>query len=90
LHVYLYVLAFLQNDKAGMADQITWSTGKPGVEDLMLELESEVYAYSGQLRKARELSKKAVAAAERAQEKETAASYEMSAAMRVRRHDSTI
>jgi eukaryotic-like serine/threonine-protein kinase len=82
LHVYLYVLAFLQNDKAGMSEQITWSTGKPGVEDLMLELEAEVYAYSGQLQKARELSKNAVAAAERAQEKETAASYEMNAAIR--------
>jgi hypothetical protein len=76
------VLAFLQNDKAGMSEQITWSTGKPGVEDLMLELEAEVYAYSGQLQKARELSKNAVAAAERAKEKETAASYEMSAAIR--------
>jgi serine/threonine protein kinase/Flp pilus assembly protein TadD len=82
LRVYLYLIAFLQNDTAGMAQQMAWSAGKPGVEDLMLELEAEVYTYSGQLGKARELSHQAIAAAERAQEKETAASYEVAAALR--------
>jgi eukaryotic-like serine/threonine-protein kinase len=82
LHVYLYALAFLQNDKGGMAEQVAWSTGKAGVEDLLLELEAESSAYYGQLGKSRELSRQAVAAAERAQEKETAASYEVSAALR--------
>jgi serine/threonine protein kinase len=82
LHVYLYALAFLQNNKGGMAEQVAWSTGKEGVEDLLLELEAESSAYYGQLRKSRELSHQAVAAAERAQEKETAASYEVSAAVR--------
>jgi len=82
LHVYLYVLAFMQNDTAGMAQQMAWSAGKEGVEDLMLELEAEVDAYSGRLGKSRELSRKAVAAAQRAHEKETAASYEVSAALR--------
>jgi eukaryotic-like serine/threonine-protein kinase len=82
LHVYLYALAFLQNDKGGMAEQVAWSTGKEGVEDLLLELEAESSAYYGQLGKSRELSRQAVAAAERAQEKETAASYEVSAALR--------
>jgi eukaryotic-like serine/threonine-protein kinase len=82
LHVYLYALAFLQKDKGGMAEQVAWSTGKEGVEDLLLELEAESSAYYGQLGKSRELSRQAVAAAERAQEKETAASYEVSAALR--------
>jgi class 3 adenylate cyclase/Tfp pilus assembly protein PilF len=82
LHVYLYVLAFRQNDTRGMAQQIAWSVGKAGVEDVMLELEAEVYAYSGKLVSARELSRQAVAVAEGEQEKETAASYEVSAALR--------
>ena len=82
LHVYLYALAFLQNDKGGMAEQVAWSTGKEGVEDSLLELEAESSAYYGQLGKSREFSHQAVAAAERAQEKETAASYEVSAALR--------
>jgi eukaryotic-like serine/threonine-protein kinase len=82
LHVYLYVVAFMEKDTAGMGQQMAWSAGKPGVEDLMVELESEAYAYSGQLKKARELSHRAVEAAERAQEKETAGSYEGSAALR--------
>jgi eukaryotic-like serine/threonine-protein kinase len=30
----LYQLAFLQNDAQGMANQVTWATGKPGVEDV--------------------------------------------------------
>jgi eukaryotic-like serine/threonine-protein kinase len=82
LHVYLYVVAFMEKDTAGMEQQMAWSAGKPGVEDLMVELEAEAYAYSGQLKKARELSHRAVEAAERAQEKETAGSYEGSAALR--------
>jgi predicted Ser/Thr protein kinase len=82
LHVYLYVLAFLQNDTQAMAQQMAWSVGQSGVEDLMLQLEAETYGYSGQLGKARERSHQAVAAADRAQEKETAASYEVSAALR--------
>jgi hypothetical protein len=82
LHVYLYVVALMEKDTAGMEQQMAWSAGKPGVEDLMVELEAEAYAYSGQLKKARELSHRAVEAAERAQEKETAASYEVSAALR--------
>src|ERR1700732_608459 len=33
LRVGLYQLAFLQNDAAGMAQQLTWAAGKSGVED---------------------------------------------------------
>ena len=32
----LYALAFLQNDAEGMAQQVAWSAGKPGVEDALL------------------------------------------------------
>ena len=82
LHGALYRLAFLKNDAAGMAQQVAWSAGKPGVEDLLLAYEADTIAYSGRLGKAREFSRRAVASAQRAEQKETAAGYEAEAAMR--------
>jgi tetratricopeptide (TPR) repeat protein len=82
LRVNLYALAFLQNDAAGMAQQVAWATGKSGVEDALLEDEADTAAYSGRLAKARGFSRQAVASAERAEEKETAAGYEADAAVR--------
>jgi eukaryotic-like serine/threonine-protein kinase len=78
----LYGLAFLQNDSTGMAQQVAWSAGKLGVEDVLLAGEADTAAYSGRLVKAREFSWRAVASAERAEEKETAAGYEADAAVR--------
>jgi eukaryotic-like serine/threonine-protein kinase len=82
LRVLLYQLAFLQNDAAGMARQVAWAAGKPGVEDVLLAYEADTAAYSGRLGEAREFSRRAVASAERAEEKEVAASYEAEAALR--------
>jgi serine/threonine protein kinase len=78
----LYLLAFLQNDAAGMAQQVAWSAGKPGIEEVLLSYEADTAAYSGRLGKAREFSRRAVASAGRAEEKETAAGYEAAAALR--------
>jgi Flp pilus assembly protein TadD/predicted Ser/Thr protein kinase len=78
----LYQLAFLQSDAGGMAQQVAWSAGKPGVEDVLLAFEADTAAYSGRLGRAREFSRRAVASAERAEEKETAAGYEAEAALR--------
>jgi DNA-binding winged helix-turn-helix (wHTH) protein/tetratricopeptide (TPR) repeat protein len=82
LRFILYQLAFLQNDAAGMAQQVAWAAGKPGVEDVLLNGEADTAAYSGRLAKARELSRRAVASAERAEERETAAGYQADAALR--------
>ncbi len=75
LRVSLYQLAFLQNDAAGMAQQVAWAAGKPGVEDVLLGYEADTVAYSGRLRDARDFSRRAMDSAERAEEKETAATY---------------
>jgi len=75
LHVFLYELAFLQNDAAGMAQELTWAAGKPGFEDCLLELEADTAAYSGRLGKAQEFSRRAMNSAKRAGEQETAAMY---------------
>ena len=82
LRINMYMLAFLQNDAPGMARQVAWSADKPGVEDILLGLDANTTAYLGQLRTARVLSRRAVASAQRAGEKETAAHYEANAALR--------
>jgi eukaryotic-like serine/threonine-protein kinase len=82
LRFSLYQLAFLQNDAAGMAQQAAWAAGKPGAEDVLLASEADAAAYFGRLAEAREFSRRAVASAERAEEKETAAGYEAQAALR--------
>jgi eukaryotic-like serine/threonine-protein kinase len=78
----LYQLSFLRNDTAGMAQQVAWAVGKPGLEDIFLASEADTSAYFGQLRRAEEFSRRAQASAERADEKETAATYEAQAALR--------
>jgi DNA-binding winged helix-turn-helix (wHTH) protein/tetratricopeptide (TPR) repeat protein len=74
-HRALYQIAFLQNDAAGMAQQVARSAGTPGVEDKLLGLEADTAAYSGRLRNAREFSRRAMDSAERAEENEPAAMY---------------
>jgi tetratricopeptide (TPR) repeat protein/class 3 adenylate cyclase len=72
----LYVVDFLQNDPAGMAQQAAATVGIPGVEDQMFFIESETAADHGQFAQARELTHRAADSARRAQENETAAEYE--------------
>ncbi len=82
LHLTLYQLAFIRGDREGMAKEVAWATGKSGVEDIALAEAADTAAYSGDLRKARELSNQATASAQRADEKETAATYVAQAGLR--------
>jgi eukaryotic-like serine/threonine-protein kinase len=81
-HTGLYMIAFLQDDAAGMAQQVVWGAGKPGVEDVLLASEADTAAYSGKLSAAREFSRQAIDSAERADKKETAATYSALAGLR--------
>jgi tetratricopeptide (TPR) repeat protein len=72
----LYVVDFLQNDPAGMAQQAAATVGIPGVEDQMFFVESDTAADHGKFGQARELARRAADSARRAQENETAAEYE--------------
>jgi serine/threonine protein kinase len=90
LRYFLYQLAFLQNDTAGMAQQVAWAVGKPGVEDVLLSFEADTAAYFGKLREARDISRRAVASAVRAEEQEVAAAYETDAALREAMFGNTI
>ncbi len=82
LHGLLYFLAFLGNDEAAMAKQVAWAAGKPGVEDELLANEADTAAFHGRLEEAREFSRRAMASAKRAEEKEVAANYESISALR--------
>ena len=82
LHLNLYSLAFLQGDSAGMVQQAAWFEGKADVENEILALESATEAYSGRLEKARELTQRAVASAESAKNKESAALWSADGALR--------
>jgi tetratricopeptide (TPR) repeat protein/predicted Ser/Thr protein kinase len=82
LHIALYEIAFLQNDAAGMARQVSLSAGTPGLEATLLAHEADTAAYSGRLRSAREFSRQAVDSAERAGDKEAAETYSALSALR--------
>jgi tetratricopeptide (TPR) repeat protein len=80
LHNALYALAFLGSDSAAMAEQQQWYAGKPE-ENSGLALASDTEAYGGRLGKARELTKRAVDSAIRADSKETGAIWQANAAL---------
>ena len=73
LHSALYAIAFLGSDSAAIAEQQQWFAGKPDYENVGLALDSDTVAYGGHLGKARELTKRAVDSAIRADSKESGA-----------------
>ena len=77
----LYALAFVAQDSSAMAEQQQWFLGKPE-ENNALSLESDTEAYFGRARKARELTKRAVDSAIRADSKETGAIWLENLALR--------
>jgi serine/threonine protein kinase/tetratricopeptide (TPR) repeat protein len=82
LHWTVYQLAFFKGDVAEMERQVAWAAGKPGSEDMLLSLQSDSEAYYGRLFKARDFSRRAVDAALRNDSKETAALWQVNAALR--------
>jgi eukaryotic-like serine/threonine-protein kinase len=82
LHSSLYALAFLGADSGATAEQQQWFAGRPEFEDAGLALASDTEAYGGHLGKARELTKRAVDSAIRADRKETGAIWQAIAAQR--------
>ncbi len=80
LHNALYALAFVSSDSAAMAEQQQWFAGKPE-ENIGLALASDTEACAGHLGKARELTKRAVDSAIRADSKENGAIWRKNAAL---------
>ena len=81
LHNAHYGLAFLASDAATMAAQLQWFAGQPAYENYGLALGADTAAYAGRVNEARELNKKAVDSAIRADNKENGAIYLANAAL---------
>jgi eukaryotic-like serine/threonine-protein kinase len=79
--ILCYWVAFMKNDTAGMAREVTLATGKPGVEDQILAAQASTEAYYGRLSRSRQLWQQAITSAERADEKERAALWVATAAL---------
>jgi len=82
LRANIYTLGFLRGDSDLMAQQLAWAAGRPGEEDAMLSEQSDTEAYYGRMGKAREFTSRAVNSAVNADSKETAAAWQVNAAMR--------
>ena len=80
LHNASYALPFLAGDSAAMTEQQQWYAGKPE-ENFGLALASDAEAFAGHVGKARELTKRAVDSAMRADSKETGAVWQANAAV---------
>jgi eukaryotic-like serine/threonine-protein kinase len=65
-----------------MEQQLTWAAGKSGAEDILLAAQSDTEAYFGRLSSARNLSRRAVDSAVRADSREAAGLWRANAALR--------
>jgi serine/threonine protein kinase len=77
----LYEVDFLQHNTRGMQDIAAKLMGTPSYEDKILYYESVTATYGGEFGKARELMRRAVDSAQRADEREQAAGYRAYAAL---------
>jgi serine/threonine protein kinase len=83
LHLYLYMVAFLQRDTATMEREAAAPLlRKSGYSDVVLHFQSDTAAYSGRLASADDLTEQAISSAKRADEKELAATYEAETGLR--------
>jgi len=82
LFTFRYLLAFLKGDAAQMAKSASAAMGKPGTEGLLLAAEADTEGWYGKLKSAHELTERAMDSAQRNEAKETAAGYQVQAALR--------
>ena len=82
LHANRYGVAFLDGDTAEMQRQLARITGKAGLDDFLLSIQSDTAAYAGHFHNARELSRQAAVSASRNDKKETGAEWLLNAALR--------
>jgi eukaryotic-like serine/threonine-protein kinase len=61
IHWVLYDLAFLRDDQSAMRRQLVWAAARPEGNGSLLAREAGTQAYQGRLRRARQLTRQAVA-----------------------------
>ncbi|MGB8476277.1 MAG: tetratricopeptide repeat protein [Candidatus Acidiferrum sp.] len=78
-----YNIAFLERDVPEMSNQIHWAESLPPMEgDTFFAARADSEAFSGNLRKARDLTRRAVELARRGGKTETAAQWQLASAFR--------
>jgi len=77
----LYTIAFLENDAAGMKQQVSQSAGQDGIEATLAN-EADTAAYYGGLRQAEELDRRAMESAEQGGKKEKGATFSATSGLR--------
>ena len=77
-----YLLAFLKGDTVQMAQLVSAAMGKPGTEDVLLNVQADTEAWYGKWKNARRLIQRAMDSAQHNDAKETAAGYKVGAALR--------
>ncbi len=82
VHLVGYLVNFIQRNEAGMQEELNWSERRPGDEHYLLSARSDTEAYYGRLGKARDFSRRAVESARHTGSLETAALWQMNAALR--------
>ena len=80
-HSDVYTLAFLQSDSATMAQELNWFASKPEHENVGLALAADSEAYRGHLGKSRDLTRRALESAIRADSKENGAIWQVNFAV---------
>ena len=80
VHQFLFEMAFLNGDAAGMQREVQWAQGKPS-EYLLLSEQASMAAAQGQLKKSREMAKRSVEVTDRLGFKDTSAATKASLAV---------
>jgi eukaryotic-like serine/threonine-protein kinase len=80
LHIGRYDIAFLENDRPTMEQQLAWATDKPS-QCMLLGLDALTAAFGGRRHTAEDLFREAVESAERYDRKELAAEVQAMAAL---------
>jgi eukaryotic-like serine/threonine-protein kinase len=82
IDVVMYYLAFAQDDTAGMVQHVAKLESLPRWGHQVLSMEGDTVAYSGHLKDARELTRRAMDNAQRAGEKDAPSLYSGTSALR--------
>ncbi|MGD0129280.1 MAG: winged helix-turn-helix domain-containing protein [Terriglobia bacterium] len=77
-----YLLAFLKDNFAQMAQWVSAAMGKPGAEDRLLATQADAEGWYGKFKNAHELTRRAMDSAQHNDAKESAAVYQALAALR--------
>jgi len=81
-HMFPYMIAFVENDAAGMDENLRWFSGRDD-EYLALDLQAGAAGFKGQWRTSQDFSRRAIDLASRSNAKEVAAKFAAEQALRI-------